>query len=357
MNIELVKALDFFWLVPPLNSENEIKKKYKKLSMKYHPDRKWWDEDSFKLLGKYKEILEKNFEKLKLWNFSEFKKIKEDFYKSKETNNSEQNTTKTTYKEPIYSFKWDFFEYWKFCLLKFLYKIYIEKLKIKIITISIFLLIILLFLKLEGAVLMLLLFVPIWLFFKSSEEENIYSYKDISIFFWISYYITFLITNSNIFWILKENSLYVFIFYTFILPILWFFFFRYWVRIIKNIFIKITTFISYIFMKITNFVWYIIEKILIFCLYTLIYIIPISFFTRIENIIEPIEKLRESPFYTLKILILYWIFLIIYTKLYKKYLKSDKLDTVDKIFYFTWLYLSLFLIINLVYFIVKFFTN
>lgn len=81
---EVNKAIDFFWLELPLKNRSEIKKRYRKLSMIHHPDR-WGKEEDFKLLWKYKNILEKNFYKLNT-NYSNFKKEKEDLKEKKAKN-------------------------------------------------------------------------------------------------------------------------------------------------------------------------------------------------------------------------------------------------------------------------------
>lgn len=63
MKSDINQALEFYWLEIPIKSRNDIKKRYKKLTMIHHPDR-WWKEENFKLLSKYKNILEKNFSEL-----------------------------------------------------------------------------------------------------------------------------------------------------------------------------------------------------------------------------------------------------------------------------------------------------
>lgn len=60
---EIQEALKFFDLSTPIEDIDIIKKRYKKLTLKYHPDR-WGSNEDFILLSKYKDILLKNFGKL-----------------------------------------------------------------------------------------------------------------------------------------------------------------------------------------------------------------------------------------------------------------------------------------------------
>lgn len=69
MKSEIYKALKFYELEPPIKNQETINKKYKKLTLKYHPD-VWWNDQDFILLGKYKDILEKNFDKINNINFT-----------------------------------------------------------------------------------------------------------------------------------------------------------------------------------------------------------------------------------------------------------------------------------------------
>ncbi len=85
MKTEIEQAIEFYWLELPLKDRSEIKKNYKKLSMIHHPDR-WWKEENFKLLWKYKDLLEQNFYKLNTFSHKIKKEKEYVAKKEKETN-------------------------------------------------------------------------------------------------------------------------------------------------------------------------------------------------------------------------------------------------------------------------------
>lgn len=83
--LEVPNALKFFWLNRPVNDKNIISKKFKKLSMKYHPDR-WWTNDDFIKLTNYRDLLIDNFDEINQIDFENTEVKKENIVKNQETN-------------------------------------------------------------------------------------------------------------------------------------------------------------------------------------------------------------------------------------------------------------------------------
>ena len=127
MNSILGNAILFFSLDIPIKDKNEIKKKYKELSMKYHPDR-WGTNEKFVELQNHRDTLYKYFDEINQTAY-DIKEKKERLEDEFEDLNSQFNWEEyEEEKEPWIISKWiDYLtQYIKYKLSTFFYYIWLK---------------------------------------------------------------------------------------------------------------------------------------------------------------------------------------------------------------------------------------